>query len=187
MRYLKLYKLFKEDNEFDPNPTDAPDIKMSKENLDMVMNQIKTFKSKKSAIDQIYLNTTDDKELETKINTLLGPEISSKEDRNPFMVEYLNVSNLKRKVDQTRKGTVEDKMKLDDFGEDLKDATDADEKKAINQKITDITQRINQSNTDISKLSNDITNAEKALNTKMDSQIKDIKDYIKNINGEKSK
>jgi predicted nucleic acid-binding Zn-ribbon protein len=185
MRYLKDYKSYNEEADFDPQAADTPDVKMSKEELVAIMNQIKLFKSKKSQIDQIYLSAKDDNDLQTKINQVVGPQISTKEDRNPFMVEYLTVSNLKRKIDKIKKDVVEDKIKLDDFGEDLKDATEGDVKTDLNQKISDITKRINMSNTSISKLTNEITAAEKSLNTKMDKQEKSMKDYIKNITDKK--
>lgn len=182
MKYLKKYNSFNEENEFDIKVTDAPDLQMSKEKLDTLMNQIKTFKEKKLTIDQTYLKTTDDIQLKRKINELLGPEISGKEDRNPFMVEYLSVSDLKRRVEKIKKDNVDDKLKLDDFNQDLKSAIDATQKSAIQQKISDVNKRVGLANTTITKIMNDINAAEKSLNTKMAKQEKDIKDYIKNIN-----
>lgn len=187
MRYLKRYNSFNEEAEFDPKVTDAPDIKMSKEKLNTLMNQIKTFKEKKSTIDQIYLKTPDDIQLKKKIGDLLGPEISVKEDRNPFMIEYLNVSDLKRRVEKVKKENVDDKMKLDDFNQDLKSSTDSSQKSAIQQKISDINKRIGLANTTITKIINDINAAEKSLNTRMVKQEKEMKDYIKNISTNKTK
>lgn len=187
MRYLKRYNSFNEEAEFDPKVTDAPDIKMSKEKLNTLMNQIKTFKEKKSTIDQIYLKTPDDIQLKKKIGDLLGPEISVKEDRNPFMIEYLNVSDLKRRVEKVKKENVDDKMKLDDFSQDLKSSTDSSQKSAIQQKISDINKRIGLANTTITKIINDINAAEKSLNTRMVKQEKEMKDYIKNISTNKTK
>lgn len=188
MRYLKRYSSFNEENDFDPQVTDAPDLKMSKEKLQSIINQAKVFKQKKPLIDKIYLNDSiDDVQLQTKIKELLGPEIANKEDRNPFMVEYLNVSDLKRRLERVRKDNVDDKVKLDDFNQDLKGATDATQKTAIQQKISDINSRIGLANTTISKILTDITAAEKSLNLKIAKQEKDMKDYIKNINLNKSK
>lgn len=181
MRYLKRYKSFNEDTDFDPKVTDAPDIKMPKEELSSIMNQIKDFKQKKVQIDQIYLKATDDKQLADKIKILLGPQTSSKEDRNPFLVEYLNVSDLKRRLDKSKKDAVDDKLKLDDFNQDIKSATDQVQKASIQQKISDINKRIGLSNTTISKISSDITNADKSLSGKMDKIEKDMKDYIKKL------
>lgn len=187
MKYLKKYNSFNEESEFDERPTDAPDLGMSKEKLNTFMKQIAEFKEKKNLIDQSYLKIVDDKQLAIKIKEILGPEVSSKTDRNPFLVEYLNVSDIKRRLDRVKKDTVDDKLKLDDFNQELKSATDSTQKASIQQKISDINKRIGLSNTSISKITSDITNAEKALNLKMTKQEKDMKNYIKNIQTGKSK
>ena len=51
MKYLKKYLLFKEEAEFDPQVTDAPDLRMSKEKLNSLLKQISQFKEKKPLID----------------------------------------------------------------------------------------------------------------------------------------
>jgi len=187
MKYLKRYNTFNEEAEFDIQPTDAPDLGMSKEKLNTLMKQIGEFKEKKNLIDQSYLKIVDDKQLSNKIKEILGPEVSSKTDRNPFLVEYLNVSDLKRRLEKVKKDNVDDKIKLDDFNQDLKSSTDSSQKSAIQLKISDVNKRIGLANTTISKLISDITNAEKSLKTKMSKQEKDMKNYIKNIQTTKSK
>jgi hypothetical protein len=187
MRYLKKYNIFKEENEFDVNVNDAPDIKMSKEKLTTLTDQISVFKQKKNQIDKIYVETEDDYELKKKIETLLGPEIGKFEDRNPFMVEYLNISDLKRRLQKVNKDNVDDKLKLDDLNQELKSATDDAQKTSIKTKISDINKRMSLSNSTISKLDQEILNSEKAMKNKMVKQEKDMKTYIKDLNDKKSK
>jgi hypothetical protein len=187
MKYLKKYISFNEESEFDINKSDNPDLGMPKEKLNSLMSQIKEFKEKKGIIDQVYLKIKDDKELSDKIKEILGKEVSPKMDRNPFLVEYLNVSDLKRRLEKVKKDIVDDKLKLDDFNEELKFTSDSNQKSSIQQKISDINKRISLSNTSISKINSDIINAEKSLNSKMSSQEKNMKEYIKNIQSGKSK
>lgn len=187
MKYLKRYNPFLEEAEFDIQTTDEPDIKMSKEKLNSLIGYIKEFKSKKNSIDLIYTKTDNDVDLKKKIEQLTGPEVSSKKDRNPFIVEYLNVSEMKRRMDKIRKELVDDKIKLDDFNEELKNATDSTQKVSINQKISDINKRMGLSNTSISKLKSDITKYEKELNDRMLKSEKEMKDYIKKISNKKVK
>jgi len=181
MRYLKKYLLFKEEAEFDPQVTDAPDLRMSKEKLNTLMKQISEFKEKKPLLDQAYLKIEDDKALDNKVKEILGPEVSSREDRNPFLVEYLNVTDLKRRLDKVQKDNANDKLKLDDFNNELKSATDSKQKASISQKLDEINKRMGLTNSTISKLKSDIINAEKVLKDKMTKQEKDMKDYIKKM------
>ena len=55
MRHLKPYKIFLEEAEFDVNITDEPDIKMAKEKLTTLKNQLTEYKTKKPLIDNAYL------------------------------------------------------------------------------------------------------------------------------------
>ena len=111
----------------------------------------------------------------------MGPEVSSREDRNPFLVEYLNVSDLKRRLDKVQKDNTDDKLKLDDFKNELKSATDSKQKATVSQKIDEINKRMGLANSTISKLKSDIVNAEKVLKDKMAKQEKDMKEYIKKM------
>lgn len=180
MRYLKRYALFTEDV-FAIKATDQPNVSMSKEQLNSLVKYLKDFKAKKPLIDKIYLDSKDDNELKTKIEKLLGPQVSNKLDRNPFMTEYLTVSDMKRRLDRTRKDIVDDKLKLDDFGEELKNSTDSDQKASVNIKISDISKRMGLANTSISKLSSDINKAENSLKVKMTKMETDMKKRINNI------
>ena len=81
MKYLKKYKLFKEEAEFDIQPSDETNVKKSKEELTVTDNNIKDYNKKKVTIDDIYKNSKSDEEIGKKIDTLLGPD---KEKRNPY-------------------------------------------------------------------------------------------------------
>jgi hypothetical protein len=185
MKYLKKYSKFNEESEFETQLNDPTDIRMSKEKLNILMKNITDFKSKKNQIDQIYLNEKDDSKIDQRIGDLLGPEVSNKQDRNPFLVEYLNVSNLKRKLDKLRKGILDDKVKSDDFNQELKSVKDTSQKTSVQQKITNINKRMSESNSEISKISSQISSAEKSLKDRMSKQEKEMKEYVRNLNDKK--
>lgn len=188
MRYLKKFKLFNEEVDFDVNITDEPDLKMSKEKLATLKKNISDYKTKKPLLDKAYLTTLTDVDLQTAVEGIVGKvDALPEKDRNPFLVEYLHVANLKRKVDKFQKDITKDKISKDDFQEELSLATETSTKDAVNKKLTDINTRISTKTTTISSLIKDISDAQKALDTKMSNVEKEMLDYIKNISSETQK
>lgn len=188
MKYLKKYKLFNEEVDSDVNITDEPDLKMAKEKFATLKKNLADFKIKKPLIDNAYLMVKTDAELQLKMEQILGKTDSqSGTDRNPFLVEYLNVSNLKRKINNLQKEIVKDKLSKDDFTEELKLSTESTTKAAVSSKITDITNRISTKTANIASLKTDVAEAEKNLQTKMTSVEKEMLDYIKKISSEVQK
>jgi hypothetical protein len=171
---LKRYKSFLEDLKIET--TDAPNISASKNSLNNLSKNIKDFKQKKQAIDSVYLKSKDDKELSDKISS-----ITKGFESNPFITEYLNVSSLKRKLETTKKSAVDDKLKLDDFRQEMSNSTDAEQKASIDQKIKEITSRIQASNSEVIKMNKSISDSEKKLNSTLSSQEKDMNSNITNI------
>jgi hypothetical protein len=187
MKNLKTYKLFLE-SEFDVNITDEPDIKMAKEKLDTIKKQLSDYKAKKPLIDSAYLKSQTDVDLQKALEPIVGKtDALPAADRNPFLVEYLHVASLKRKIDKTQKDITNDKLKKDDFSEELKFSTDATTKSAISGKITDITSRISTKTASIASLTKEISDAETSLNKKMLDVEKNMMDNIKKISSESSK
>lgn len=188
MKYLKKYRLFIEETEFDVNITDDPDLKMSKEKLETLKKNLTDYKTKKPLIDKAYLTASTDIDLKSSIEGIVGKaDALPEKDRNPFLVEYLHVANLKRKIDKFQKDITKDKLSKDDFQEELNLATEASTKDAVNKKLTDINTRISTKTTTISSLVKDISDAQKALDTKMSNVEKEMMDYIKKISSETQK
>jgi hypothetical protein len=177
MKHIKRYKLFLEENDFEIDPKDETNIKMSKEKLNELRKQISEFNSKKSTIENLYLKTENEEELNKKVESLLGIP----EKRNPYLVLFLTACSYKRKLDKTREKIVNDKIKLDDFKMELKDAVDSKVKDSINVKIKEIEQRLSDANMNISKLNKDISESHKSLTDRMIKDEKDIQEHIKNI------
>jgi hypothetical protein len=176
MKHLKYYKSFNEEAEFDVQVTDKPDVKAAKEELSDLKNYLSEYKSKKTAIDNLFLKAKTDEDLKFQIDNIVG-----KENKNPFIVDYLHVATLKRKLDNTQKDISSDKLKKDDFNQDLKLSTDDNIKKAITAKITDITNRISTKSAEITSLNKDISDAQSSLNKKMLDTEKNMMSNIKKI------
>ena len=181
MKYLKKYKLFLEEDEFDVNITDDTDLKMSKENLENTRKQLTEFKTKKPLIDNAYLKINIDSDLQSKIEEIVGKE---SENRNPFLVEYLHVADLNRKINKLQKELVDDKISKDDFTQQIGLSPEQSTKDALNQKITDITNRISTKNANISSLMKEVNDSSNELKLKMSKIEKDMQGYIKKISSE---
>jgi hypothetical protein len=76
---------------------------------------------------------------------------------------------------------VMDKVRIDDFQQDLKMTTDPNTKQSLTTKVADITKRMNDRGTNITKIQNDFNLADKAYKDKMLKIEKDIKDNITKI------
>lgn len=185
MRHLKKFKVFLEEAEYDVNLTDKPDVKMAKEKLTTLKNHLAEYRSKKPLIDNAYLKSEADVDLQKAIETIVGKtDTLPASDRNPFLVEYLHVASLKRKIDNLQKDIALDKVKKDDFNEELSLLKDAGAKQSVSSKITDITNRISTNTASIASLTKEISDAQSTLDKKMLDVEKNMMDNIKKISTE---
>ncbi len=185
MRYLKKYTIFLEEDEFEVKDTDQADVKMAKEKMNTIQEQFKEYTQKKPLIDQVYIKTDKKKtkeEIESELKKILGEtDIQSEEDRNPFLVEYSTISRLKKDVDDLQTGKAEDKVRLDDFQQELNLSTEASTKLLVNSKIQDIKNRLGEKSAKITQIMNDINIKQKEHVTKMEKIKADMTEYIKKI------
>jgi hypothetical protein len=185
MKYLKKYTIFLEEDEFEVKDTDQADVKMAKEKMNTIKEQFNEYNEKKSLIDQVYIKTDKKKtneEIESELKQILGDtDIQSEEDRNPFLVEYSTIARLKKDVDDLQTGKAEDKVKLDDFREELNLSSEASTKLLVNTKIQDINIRIGEKSTKITQIMSDINTKQKEHVAKMEKIKMDMEGYIKKI------
>jgi hypothetical protein len=182
MKFLIKYKLFLEEAEFDIQDTDSVDVKMSKDGLNTLKLNLTEYKTKKPLIDKLYSEVKDPNQIETQLKTILGTtDIQNGRDRNSFLVEYSNLSKLKSDLDTMQKQNVDDKVKLDDFQEELRYAKEQSTKDVVNKKITDINKRMSDRKTQIQKIQNDFAINLKVHTNKMAKIQKDSEEYIKKI------
>ncbi len=188
MRKIKSYQLFKEEVDLSVNITDEPDLKMSKEKLNTIKKHITDYKTKKPLLDKAYLMSSTDADLQSKVESIVGKtDALPKEDRNPFLVEYLNIANLKRKVDKLGDDITKDKLKKDDFSQELKYATEASTKEMVNKKLTDINNRIGTNTSTVASLKKEIEDSQKKLDVKMTQIEKEMIEYVKKISSQSQK
>lgn len=178
MKYLKKYKLFLEEDEFDIKDTDKEDVKISKEQLNLLKSQLSEYPSKKGVIEQIYKKYKTVKEAEPEIEKILGddPEL-----RNPFLVDYNNISRITKEVDEIHKEIVLDKIKSDDFKEESNLVSDPTTKAAINAKFSDIQNRIAEKNKKIVDKQKEVQDLKTKLEEKMNKMREDMEEHIKKI------
>ena len=180
MKKIKTYKVFKEEAEFDAKATDAPDLKMAKDSLAVTKNQLAEYKTKKPLIDNAFLKIKSDTDLQLKIDEIVG-KADQKTPKNPFLVEYLQVAKLKRKIDKLQTDIANDKIRKDDFNQELKLSKDDTTKAAVNAKISDITNRISTNTANIASLTKEINDSQKSLDNKMKDIEKNMMDNIKKM------
>lgn len=174
MKYLKKYQIFLE-ADIPVNDTDKPDVKMAKEKINTINAQIVDYQEKKPKIDQLYSSTSNDKEIEDGLKKLLGEtDINSKEDRNPFLVRYLEVARLKKEVESIQDRNAKDKLSLDDFNQELGLSKEATTKQAVSFKISDIKSRISKNSADIVKKMQEIQKKEAENKVEMEKIKQDI-------------
>lgn len=174
MKYLKKYQIFLE-ADIPVNDTDKPDVKMAKEKINTINAQIAEYQEKKPKIDQLYSSTNNDKEIEEGLKKILGEtDVNSEEDRNPFLVRYLEVARLKKEVESIQDKNVKDKLSLDDFNQELSLSKDASTKQAVSYKISDIKTRMGKNSADIVKKMQEIQKREAESKAEMEKIKRDI-------------
>ena len=168
MKYLKEYRIFKEDLEVEL--TDKPDEKYAKEEINDTIDHIAEFKQKKPIVDQLYGSTSNSIEIESSLKNSI-PNLAD----NPFLVDYLKICRLTKEIDDGRKSDLENKLKLDEFGEQEKLSTNPGEKKTITDKISEIKDRMSIFSKEIPKK---VTELQK-LNTEHKDKMSEIEKNIK--------
>lgn len=188
MKRIKSFQKFYEEVDLAVKITDDPDLKMTKEKLNTIKKQIAEYKAKKILIDKAYLMISTDADLKIKVEEIVGKtDALPKEDRNPFLVEYLSVANLKRKVDKLQNEITKDKVKKDDFSQELRYATEPSTKDMVNKKLTDVNNRIGTNTSTIALLKKEIEDSQKKLDLKMIEVEKELTGNIKKISSQSQK
>lgn len=173
MKYLKKYNLFKED--FDIQDGDSKDVRLSKEKLDKIKQQISYYNSNKSKIDKIYQDLENDN-IESELEKVIG----SGDDKNPFLVSYASIARINRKIEKLKESETKKSIELNELKDRLSDASD-DIKEDINNRINKVKEQISDIKKDIIDTTNKVPDLEKTHKEKMDSIEQDIKDWISKI------
>jgi hypothetical protein len=178
MKYLLKYNLFLEENEFDIKDSDAEDVKMSKEKLNDLKNQISDYNQNKSKIVDLYKNANSIEEANEQLKKIIGED---SETRNPFLVQLANIERMSKEIDLMQDSTANDKIKIDDLKQELSLTKDDTTKKALLTKITDIDNRISERNKKITDKQKEVLESDKEHKEKMIKNQSEIQEWIKKI------
>ena len=177
MKYLKRYRTF-EEAEFDVSPNDTLNVKKSKEQLNVVRDDINEYNKVKPKLDLIYKNSKTDIEISKKVDELVGKD---KEKRNPFLVSYLTVCDDERRLQKLIGSLSEDEMAKGRLKDMMAMTTDTKQKQNMKISIDEINNRSARTKADISKLRLDIQKRRKDIELKTKDVLKGIQDDIKNV------
>jgi len=182
MKYLKKYKLFLEEDEFEIKDTDQEDVKMSKEQLNKLKKDIAEYQANKAKIDEIFKKFENPEEASKEVEKILGTE-----DKNPFLVEYVSLVRIEKEISKLHDDNANDKIKIDDFNQELSITTNDTTKEAIKFKISDIKNRMSKRNKDISDKEKELIELEQKHKEKIIEKDKNIKDWIQKISSPEQK
>lgn len=178
MKYLKSFSKFEG---LEISDTDLPDEKKGKEKINDIEQNIKDYKQKKPQIEQLYASTKNPVEIEEKLKKLM-PE---SEEPNPFLTDFLRICRLQKQIEDGRKSSTEDKMKVDDYQQNQKLSTDKEEIAKIGDKISQIEDRSSTYEQQIAKKSQELKKLMSEHRDKMSKIEKEIKDSSKLFSADK--
>lgn len=172
MKYLKKFKVFNEDYEIDDN--DSPDIKLSKENLNIIKSKISKYNSLKSKIDNLYKSDNDD--IESELSKIVGDG----DDKNEFLLSYANILSFKNKIEKITNSITDKKLELSEYKDRLAISTGST-KDDVSNKIKKLEDDIRLMTDDLNKKMKDLPVIEKKHTDEMNTVENNIKKWISNV------
>lgn len=187
MKYVLNYQRFVEKIEI--KDTDEPDVKMSKEKMNALEDQFQEFNQKKAQIDAIYLKKdASDKDIEAKLKEIIGAiESGPEQDRNPFLIQYSTVKKLEREVSVLQDERTKDKLKIQEFQEELSLLDKEETKLLTKSNINDLNTKLAQKSAKILELTKTIQDSKKEMDEKMLEIKKDIDEFNQKMKDEEQK
>lgn len=178
MKFIRSFLSFNESGSFDVNLTDTPDIKADKEMLTNIQKNIADFKSKKNQIDQIFSKKISNDILKNEIDKIIGVDVSK---RNPFIVNYLQVAQDQRRIDDLISKMSEDKISIEETKTLLSSSSDDNQRENLQSTISDVQKRINDANKSILILKKSIIDNKKKIDDDMKKKFSDMQNKISGI------
>jgi hypothetical protein len=149
VNYIKSWKLFLLEK-FEVSADDKPDVKLSKEKLNKLEEQIAEFNLKKPQVEQIYKTYKKKEDIQKELDKLLGEEGEEGEGRNILLVKWVEVVSLKKSIEDLVDQNALDKVKVEEMKSEMRIATSASVITRISNSVKDIGLRIKKNLTDIS-------------------------------------
>jgi len=177
MRHILRFKQFES---LEVSPTDDPEDKAAKEQVNDIEKHLKEYSTIKSEIDQAFANIKGNEELNDKIE-----EISGKHKGNPLIDEYIRVAALQKKVLATQEELAKYTDDIFIASEELKELSRS---KADSASIAEKTKTIANmkkayaaKNSEIASFRKQAAEAEKNMKKKMAELKKDSTDNMSSV------
>lgn len=180
MRHILKWQLFLNEK-LQVSANDKPDVKLSKEKLNSLEEQIIDFGKKKSDVEQIYKDFKDDKEIKKELESLLGPETGGEKSRNIFLVKWAEVQALKKSIEDLVDKNSLDKVTLDDERRDMGLVTSSSVKSRVAYKIKEIELRIKKNLDDIGKKFAEVQKKEAGFKLEMEQFKRKLEEAKKKV------
>lgn len=175
MSYIKSRKIF----EAEVNDIETRDNSVIR--YDKYKKDIIEYKSKKKNLENLIFNNKENKDIKNDIARLIGT--------NKILAMYLPIVNIKKDLNDIDAKVTYDNQTLNQANSDLalannlSDKDDREEQvKKINDRITEIKQRIDDNEAKLNAIQKQIKTEEDAFNKKIDMTKKDFEEKIKNLN-----
>jgi len=171
MKYIKRHKLVVEgnDDKIEIGGRDTTSIAELKERFNELKDEIKDFDVRKSKLEKVIIDNTDNKDISKVIDDIV--------DKNRFLTMYLPIVKKMAELKSTEGRIEYYKQLLKERDTDLK----------LSAKLSDLEERQEQ-NTKLSKQIEDIKEKGKAMQDRLkellkqvDEEKKDLKKYIDNM------
>jgi len=181
MKWLRGFNSFKEDvdvNKISIDDSDAVDVKASKTSMNDLKSQVDEFKAKKSQIDSLFKSDMEKSKLDDEVAKVIG---NSDEDHNPFLANYIQVANDKKRLENLMDSVTSDNKSLQENKSLLSMSDSNDQKTSLQETINIISKRISDSKISIEVLKRSIIENQKKIDDKMVSMEKEILGNINSI------
>lgn len=177
MKHIKSYKIFLEDTDAS---VDNTTLANTQNRLVIYNKDISDFKAKKSQLENLVLNNTDDKDITNDVKRIIGA--------NKILAMYLPVINIEKSLNDLDGKVKYDTTLLDERNNDLTLAnglSDPDDKaaqvKKISDRIADLKSRIADNETKLTQIQKQLTTEQDAFNKKMLASKKDLETKVKDL------
>jgi hypothetical protein len=171
MKYIKPFKLFKED--FETDKTDTTTIELAKKRLNDYNLKLKDYLSKKAQIDSTIKNNTKHEDISVKLKKIVGV--------NDFLIKYLEIANLNDHINQTEEQIKGKQKDITDKKQEITDTSTIEDAADKSKQISDLNTDIVGYNKDILSLNQKILDLKRQILDKqkgLDKFIKDTKTKI---------
>ena len=184
MKKLLYYKNFIYEASYTPEQSDPPEIISDMNTSNNTENTVKEYNQKKSVIENIYNNYTDEKDL---INKLISQKFISKGDNVTNIIFNNVLLGMWAQSCEKQRELKDMNDQITKWGEDIKSqklslSKNPSSKESIESDISLTQSKIDQKNKELNQKKIDITNLQKNVAAKLKTLQDELNTSDKNIN-----